>query len=455
MSFVGKIKNFFYGSNIDSLVLAGGFSFGTGDRQKYVQQGYLMNPYVYSAVNIITNAAKQVPFNVYRVTDQKAFSKYKSLPAYSNSGLSAKQAVLKERSMEEVEGTGINEVMKYPNPNQGWGEWFEAAIGYKLITGESFIHGIKTDSGNNAGAIREMWVLPSQFVEISATNVIEPVITGYELKIFEGLKLEPDEVMHWKYFNPSYDGTKEETLHGLSPLTAAFREALISNGTGDSIGSIMDNAGASGVLSLQDAGAMNEEQAKKLRDTYYKNYTGKNRGKIIITAANLKWQEIGMSPKDMQVVDIRKMSMRDIYAVYGLKSELGNDSENSTYNNVSEANRSLYLNRVLPELDTIRDELNRWLADSWNQARGTNYYIDYDISGIPALQDDMKLLVESIQKAWWTTGNEKRMFTGFGKRDDMDKIFLPTNIVPYEDDMLDEDAAKQILANYAESTNGN
>src|SRR5690625_7978559 len=96
MSFVGKIKNFFYGSNLDSLVLAGGFSFGTGDRQKYVQQGYLMNPYVYSAVNIITNAAKQVPFNVYRVTDQKAFSKYKSLPAYSNSGRSEERRVGKE-----------------------------------------------------------------------------------------------------------------------------------------------------------------------------------------------------------------------------------------------------------------------------------------------------------------------------------------------------------------------
>ena len=51
------------------------------DQRSFVDDGYVANDIVYSIIKLITDKAKIAPFHVYKVVDEKAAKKYKSLAA--------------------------------------------------------------------------------------------------------------------------------------------------------------------------------------------------------------------------------------------------------------------------------------------------------------------------------------------------------------------------------------
>jgi phage portal protein BeeE len=136
----------------------------------------------------------------------------------------------------------------------------------------------------------------------------------------------------------------------------------------------------------------------------------------------------------MNIIESQKMDLRDICNVYQVSSELLNDPDNKTNSNKVESRKALYYEAVIPDLDALRDDLNRWLTPSYN-TDGVEYYIDYDLSAIPALQEDMKKVVEQMGAAWWTTGNEKRRVMGYDTDPEMDKFFIPSGLVPLDTDV--------------------
>jgi phage portal protein BeeE len=155
-----------------------------------------------------------------------------------------------------------------------------------------------------------------------------------------------------------------------------------------------------------------------------------------------------LSPVDLNIIESQKMDLRDICNVYGISSELLNDPDNKTNANKRESRMALYYETVIPELDLIRDELNRWLVPAF-ETDGKKYHLDYDISSIPALQADLEKQTKQLADAWWITGNEKRMLQGYDTRDELDSIFIPSNLVPWTGDVDLAEAMKGLPADYA------
>ena len=202
-----------------------------------------------------------------------------------------------------------------------------------------------------------------------------------------------------KYWSPDYEGTGSH-LYGLSPLHAGSRVVRQSNDAYTAQTALLQNSGAMGILAV-DPDSMTEEQASQLENQYYKKYGGPHkRGRIVITGANMDWKQIGMSAVDMNIIESQKFTLRDLCNIYQINSALLNDPDNKVYNNVKEARKALYYEKVLPELDTFRDELNRWLVARYNEKTGGNFYIDYDLESVPALQADMKAVMEQVKDAW-------------------------------------------------------
>lgn len=405
--------------------------------KEYVDKGYLYNPDVYSVVNLITNSIRGVHFCVYEIKDTPKFRKYNRLPSEAKQFQLDKVYRLKEESMVEVESDDfLSKLIQRPNPLQGWGEFIENVIGYKLITGNSYVHGVKLDNGVNAGLIKELWPLPAQYMRIRVSPQGENVILGYQLDLTEGAtsastaKFDSKEIMHLKYWNADYDGDGSH-LYGLSPLRAGARVIRQSNDSYTAQMAQLQNSGAMGILAVEPD-SMTEEQARQLERDYTKKYTGSfNRGKIVIAGAKMDWKQIGLSPVDLNIIESQKMSLRDICNLYNINSALLNDPDNKVYNNVQEARRALYMEKVIPELDTFRDELNRWLTASYNEVTGKRYYIDYDLESIPALQKDMKLILDQVKDAWWITGSEKRKAMGYDDDPAMNQYFIPAGLLPY------------------------
>lgn len=397
--------------------------------KEFIDKGYTYNPNVYSVINVITKSIASVPFILYEVKDEKSFSRYKA--AANKDCVNIKQAVmLRTKALQDVPKHKILDILQRPNPTQGQAEFIENVLGFKLLTGNAFIYGQGTDNGANANKMQQLYVLPSQYMSISP-NASGTGVAGYQLELGTTTKFAKEEIIHLKYWNPNWSVTGDH-LYGLSPLTSAHRVLQRSNDNITSQTKLLQNTGAIGILSNEDNYGMTEEQMEQMESKYLEKYGGsKNRGRIMIASQKFTWQQIGMSAVDLALNDAAKMDLRDICNVYGIQSQLLNDPENKTYANLAEARKSLIINRALPELYSLRDELNRTLVPQWSE--GKNLYLDIDIQAIPELQEDMQLLVAQLSQMYWLTGNEKRIATNYEPdlvNPEMNGYFIPTGLMP-------------------------
>ena len=433
--------------------------FQDDNHREQIQKGYLYNPDVYSIVNLITNAAQGVKWMLHEVKDVRKADRYMRLPTEAKQYQLEKVWRLKEQSFEEVhdESNQLYRLLQRPNPMQGWSEFIQKLLGFKLVTGNGYVHGVLLENGVNAGLVNELWVMPSQYMQINAAKGTESIITGYTLDYSSAkTRFSPDEVLHLKYWNPDYESSGSH-LYGLSPLRAASRVVRQSNDAYTAQSALLQNSGAMGILAV-DPDTMDQEQGELLERSYYNKYGGPaKRGKIVITAAKLDWQQIGMSAVDLNIIESQKFSLRDLCNIFNVNSALLNDPDNKVYNNVKEARRALYMEKVLPELDSLRDELNRWLVSKYNDKTGKRYHIDYDLESIPALQADMKLVMEQVKDAWWLTGNERRVAMGYDSAPEMEQFFLPVSLIPtgmtmeQTDKAISEYSVKQTFRDYPQS----
>ena len=96
-----------------------------------------------------------------------------------------------------------------------------------------------------------------------------------------------------------------------------------------------------------------------------------------------------------------------------------------------EARKAAITDAVLPELTALRDALNQWLVPGWSKEDNKKYFLDFDTSVYAELQDDMKSLVEWLEKAWWIDPNEKRVQMSYeAKGPEFDECFIPAGITP-------------------------
>lgn len=400
----------------------------------YVEDGYEINPDVYSVVNGITKAAAAVPPIIHIVKDQKKALKYNQLKRVNkdkaSQGSIDNLLELKQQAFEEVhdEKDPLYQLINQPNPLQGYPEWYENMKGFQLITGNAYAHFIQLGDGT----FGEMWVMPSQFTKIVADPTFESLVRGYTIDMYghDGHELPAESVMHWKYWNPDYDAVGSH-LYGMSPLKAARRSIRLGNDGDQALSKALKNGGASGVVypSDPDMEQLTPSQRSQL-ETYLRSMQGPDNYKAwLVSNVKLGFEKFGMPPVDLEIIEAGKMTQRDICNVFNFPSELLNDPDNKTNANKQESRKQLYLDNVLPELTRDYAELNRSLVPVFNRATGNNYHLDFDVQAIDALNKDASEKVDWLNKAWWLTADEKRIEMGYQPTGDNSR-YIPMNLIP-------------------------
>ena len=395
---------------------------------KYVND-YMSNSEVFAIVKRISKTVSTVPFYVYKVKNRKALSSYN---AYSQNVSSpadlVKAEMMRIKAVDEIADSPVNKILEQPNEYQSWSEFLENVIGYKLITGNSYIWANRVGSGK----VSEMVTLPPQYIAIISDGTIYGV-EGYRFTLVGWDHIAKEDVIHLKYFNP-YFNTNAQQLYGLSPLEAAYRSVQRSNEAKDSSVAMLQNQGPRGVLYADEGNDFGPEQAGKLKEDFYQQYGTKlggvanNAGNLLIAGAKLGWVNMGLSPVDLNILESEKFTLREICNVYGVNSALFNDPDNKTYNNMKEAKKEMLTQVILPELVLLRDAFNRFFAAEM----GKDYYIDFDITIFPELQEDMKELSSILSQSWWITPNEKRAAMRYDVINDMtmDEVYIPAGYLP-------------------------
>ena len=406
----------------------------------YINKGYRFNSTVYSIVNLISKTAANIPFQIYEVKNENELKRYKSITSGSVTTTGLINAnIIQKKALVNVEDTDLHELLNRPNPAQSFNSWIQEVIAFGALTGNRYIYGIAPDTGQNSGKYKELYVLPSQVVEIHSGGLMKPV-KEYTLEYNGTYRIPAEFICHIKNFNPYYDGSGSH-LYGMSPLKAGLRSMDANNEALTTGVKYLQNQTARGML-ISDEGDITESQAKQLKDKFRSTYQGsQNAGDLIITPKKLSWVNFGLNASDLSLIEQYNASIKDLCNVYNVPVQLLNNTDSTTYNNMKEAKKALYQNAVIPELIRIREELNRWLTPQY----GDKLYIDFDFNSIPELQEETEKVVDQMSKSWWLTPNEKRIAMNYGVDEDnvrMNEYYVPANLIPMEpssglDDIVD------------------
>lgn len=373
------------------------------DKADYVKKAYMANHFVYQTVNFITTKAARVPIRLY----QKG----------------------KDSELKEIQKHPILDLLAKPNKYQGSEEFTNQVLGYKLIVGNSYIYTPKLEAGANMGKPYELQSMPAHLVEIkNGRNWMEP-IGGYTIQYAPDVVFTPEEVIHMRY--PAYDFDLGD-FYGMSPLKPLLNVVNKSNANMLAAKSSFENGGAAGILTdeaVEEAQGLSGEQAKQLEDRWGSKFSGPtNKNKILVTVGKLKYQSIGLSPVDLNMIQDHDQTRRDIASVYGLASSLFNDVGASTRDNIMQARKAAWTDAIMPLLDGYVDELNRALTPLWSE----DLILKADYSGVEELQQDKATQSEWLSKAWWLTGDEKRKIMGYESDELIGEYFVPSGLIPYE-----------------------
>lgn len=377
------------------------------DKQTYIEDVFSFNSDQYAIVTYIAQKAKEIPLELYEKGKDGKDNQITSHPFLD--------------VWNKTDSTGI------------WTqkEKVEFLICDLLTTGDCYIY---KNRGLTGSKILELIPMPSGRTEIIYGNATNP-IKGYLLRDYLQDPVPADDVIHIKM--PNLNWEEVQALYGMSPIKPARRVVTQMNDADTAQSSFLKNGGAVGIMfpDPQFANIYSEigkDTLNLIKQAYYDAYSGAHqKGKIAFTNIPMRWQATGANSVDLALIQTQMLNFRRLCNIYKVPSVLFNDNESSTFNNVSEAYKKVYLDAIIPTLDRIYDRLNSDLLKDFGL---NNHYVCADISGVEVLQKDKKTQVEWMQKAEVFTKNEIRLAMGFDAIKDplFDTVYISSTYKPIE-----------------------
>ncbi|BAP00253.1 phage portal protein [Wolbachia endosymbiont of Cimex lectularius] len=347
----------------------------------FAEEGYVKNVIAFRAINMIANAASSVPFILYRLTNQ---------------------------GKSQLKVHPLLKLLYSPSPITSKSEFIEGIVTHRLISGNAYV--LMIEPKNNRKPPTELYLLRPDRVEIVPGRNNVPYIYRYTVNNnsydFKVNKLTGrSAVLHLKTFNPLSD------WYGLSPIEAAaysidqhnqagaWNQAMLQNGARPS-GAIIVKPAKDG-----SSGNLSQEQYQRLKEQISDHYSGSvNAGRPILLEGGLEWKEMSLSPRDMDFIESKHSSARDIALAFGVPPQLLGIPGDNTYSNLVEARLSLWEQTVLPTLENIVCHLNSWLTPRF----GEDLCLSYDKDAIEILMEKRQKLWKYVENASFMTLNEKR-----------------------------------------------
>jgi HK97 family phage portal protein len=224
---------------------------------------------------------------------------------------------------------------------------------------------VKTDEDNN---ILEIKTLRPDRVSILSNE--EGEVAGYRYKNKKqkfDFPVRGDgscDVIHIKSFNPLND------FYGLSPMESAkysidqhnesarYAKALLQNSARPS-GALVVNS-----TEHNNGGKLTNEQFENLKNQLSQFHSGlENAGKPLILEGGLDWKEMSISPKDMDFIENKHTSAREIALAFGVPPQLLGIPGDNTYSNLNEARLSLWEHTIIPLMQDVAKTLERGFSN--------------------------------------------------------------------------------------------
>jgi hypothetical protein len=174
-------------------------------------------------------------------------------------------------------------------------------------------------------------------------------------------------------------------------------------------------------------GTLSDDQFNRAKLQIEEQFMGsKNAARPLLLEGGMDWKPLSFSPNDMDWIEGKHTSARDIALAFGVPPILLNIPGDSTFANYKEARLAFWEDTVLTMLNFVKAELNHWLCPAF----GDGIYLDYDRDTIEALAPKREAVWTRVQTADWLTINEKREATGFEEIEGGDEILVGMSLTP-------------------------
>ncbi len=346
------------------------------DYKQFAEEAYGRNVVAHRAIHMIANSAASVP-----------------LKLYSGKNVLDNHPLLK--------------LLLRPNPTQSGKEFFEALYAYRQIAGNAFALAICGSDGKPV----ELYALRPDRVAIIAGENLLPKTYCYKVgKQTAQYPVDPingrSQILHIKNFHPLSD------WYGLSSIEAASYSIDQHNQAGEWNQALLQNgARPSGAIVVGGSGYLTEQQYKELKNMVDSVFSGpKNAGRPMLLEGGLDWKEMSLSPKDMDFIESKHSSARDISLALGMPPQLLGIPGDNTYSNLQEARLALWEETILPMVENVVENISNWLTPFYR----TDLKLEYDIENISALSARRDEVWNRVQNSSFLTINEKRAAVGLG-----------------------------------------
>ncbi len=386
----------------------------------FANNAYVKNVIAHRAINMIAHAASSVPFKLYQTIDgkkhlitQHPILELLNKPNPIQSGKELLEAIYIYRQISgnayvlTVEkNTCIN--TQYPTPKSSAGHFLHDHYIKKSLNGYQPCNIIDTGVSNY-----ELYCLRPDRVEVISGSNFIPI--GYSYKVDSQIMnyyVDQDSgispILHIKNFHPMSD------WYGLSSVEAASYSIDQHNQASIWNQSLLQNGGRpSGAIIVKNAEGkpanLSDEQFYRLKDMMNDIISGpQNAGRPLLLEGGLEWKEMSFSPKDMDHIESKNNSAREIALAFGVPSQLLGIPGDNTYNNLSEARVALWEQTILPLVENTLDSLNRGVVSRF----GNDLELQYDIDRISALAHRVDSLWQRMEDSTFITIDEKREAVG-------------------------------------------
>ena len=323
------------------------------------------------------------------------------------------------RGETELTEHPVLELLRNPNPIQSGDEFIRSMVSFYLIAGNAYTERVEV-----GGQTRELYQLrPDRMSIIPGTNGAP---TAYVYNV-NGKKVtfdaEDKTIWHMKSFHPTND------WYGMSPIEAGAYAIDQSNEAMAWMQALMQNsARPSGALTVSAENDLSDEAFNRLKAQIDEQYSGSsNAGRPMLLEGGMAWQQMGMSPTDMGIIEAKFSAARDVALAFGVPPQLLGIPGDNTYSNYAEARLAFWEDTVIPLLDLITADWNIWLAEPMGVKLAPN------MDKIPAIVEKRQTLWAMAEASTSLTINEKREAMGYEPIEGGDVLLVGSGMISLSD----------------------
>lgn len=326
--------------------------------ETFLKEAY-NNPFIYQAINeIVTN------FNTVKIG------------VFKNQG---GKWIYNEKSQ-------VNKWLERPNPELTKSQWQSYYIIWKYLGGGLLLN---KSMGINK---KDLYMYAPNTFQIKRDSQYR--LAGIQIgeKSFEGQgKLKNFQIC--KAINPN------DSLAGMSdqfrsPLTSIALAGDMSNFALIHQNRQLKNSGKRlGIMRYE--GITNQDKLEEVKNKF--NAMGRDSdtgGVAWVPGKNLQWQSLDITPQEMDWLNSVQFIQEVIAQALGVPIQLIS-SRGSTYNNVAELKKKIYIDTVIPAVKNYCEDMTTFLSDDLEE----NEKIWYDVSEIEELKADIMNIAKDLSTA--------------------------------------------------------